>query len=152
MHTTNESCKSCHSLIDPIGFGLEKYDAIGQRREKLSITFFPGHGEKNTREKKVELELDSSGFIAGIPDSNFSSPRELGVVLARSKQCQECVVKQLFRYAAGRRETPNDRRIVDQAYETFKQSHFQFQELMVSLIKAMVFPPGQKDDHALSNN
>jgi hypothetical protein len=152
MHTNNETCKSCHSLIDPIGFGLEKYDAIGQHRDKLSITFFPGHGEKNMQKKTVQLELDSSGFIAGIPNSQFSSPRELGIVLAQSKQCQECVVKQLFRYAAGRRETPNDRRIIDQAYNRFKESHFRFQELMVALVESMVFPPGEKESYALNHH
>jgi len=38
-HTTERMCAGCHNLVDPIGFGLEKYDAIGQRRDKLKITF-----------------------------------------------------------------------------------------------------------------
>lgn len=42
IHQANESCKSCHSLIDPIGFGFERYDAVGQKRETLKVTFFPG--------------------------------------------------------------------------------------------------------------
>jgi hypothetical protein len=151
-HTNNESCASCHSLVDPIGFGLEKYDAIGQRREKLKITFFPGHGEKEEKTETVELNLDAQGFIAGIANSNFTTPRELGNVLAQSRQCQECVVKQLFRYAAGRRETPNDRRVIEKAYDEFKGSQFQFQELMVSLIKWMVFSPTEKESNALSSN
>ena len=53
----------------------------------------------------MELPIDSSGVVAGIPDSEFSSPKELGRVLAGSPQCQECVVKQYFRYQAGRLET-----------------------------------------------
>ena len=32
-HVSNPSCASCHNLIDPIGFGLEKFDAVGRRRE-----------------------------------------------------------------------------------------------------------------------
>ena len=43
------------------------------------------------------------GLVAGIPDSEFTSPRELGEILAKTPQCQECVVKQVFRYMAGRR-------------------------------------------------
>src|SRR5205085_6008356 len=134
-HLNNETCASCHAVIDPIGFGLEKFDAIGQKREKLKLTFFPGHGEKRTETKTVELELNSEGSIAGIPNSQFSSPRELGAVLAGSGQCQECVVKQLFRYATGRRETPADRAVIQRSFADFQQSQFRLKELLVSLVK-----------------
>ena len=37
----NKVCAGCHNLIHPIGFGLEKFDAIGMRREKQKLLFFP---------------------------------------------------------------------------------------------------------------
>ena len=77
--------------------------------------------------KTVELDLDTTGNVAGIPDSQFSSPRELGAVLAKSPQCQECMVKQYFRYTAGRLETPADRPVIRQVLEDFRRSQFQFQ-------------------------
>ena len=107
-HTTNPTCATCHSLIDPIGFGFEKFDAVGARREKLTI-LFRGTGQFAKVTKTVSVDLDTTGKVAGIPDSNFSSPKELGVILAKSPVCQECVVKQYFRYVAGRLETPGDR-------------------------------------------
>jgi hypothetical protein len=142
MHLNNESCSSCHQLIDPIGFGLEKFDAIGQQREKQTIVFRSARGEKEAPPEKVELPLDTTGEVAGIKDSAFSSPRELGKILAGSSQCQECVVKQLFRYAAGRHETAPDRVVIRKAYEDFKKSGFLFQDLLVSLSKWMIVPPG----------
>ena len=36
-HVINPGCASCHSLIDPIGFGFEKFDAVGGRRDKFSL-------------------------------------------------------------------------------------------------------------------
>ncbi len=141
QHQVNESCKSCHSLIDPVGFGFEHFDAIGQKREMLKVTFFPGHGEKDDKITSVELPIDASAFVAGIPNSEFASPRELGRVLSANPQCQQCVVKQLFRYAAGRRETRDDDRILERATADFRDSGYQFQKLMVSLIKYLVFPP-----------
>ena len=39
MHATSKACAGCHNLVDPIGFGFEKFDAIGQRRDKLKLTF-----------------------------------------------------------------------------------------------------------------
>ena len=50
--------------------------------------------------KSVDLDIDATGYVAGIPDSKFSSPSQLGTVLAKSAQCQECIVKQYFRYTA----------------------------------------------------
>ncbi|MDQ6699080.1 MAG: DUF1592 domain-containing protein, partial [Acidobacteriota bacterium] len=151
MHLNNESCASCHALIDPIGFGLEKFDALGQRREKLKLRFLPEHKEKKDIET-VDLELKSDGGIAGIPDSQFDSPRTLGNVLASSTQCQECIVKQLFRYAAGRKEGAADRAIIRQSFDDFQKAQFRFTELMVSLVKWSVFPPGRKESDAVSGN
>ncbi len=38
-HASNPSCASCHKLIDPIGFGFEKFDAVGARRDNLVLQF-----------------------------------------------------------------------------------------------------------------
>ena len=47
-HVTNPSCSTCHNLIDPIGFGFEKFDAIGARREKFKLLFFGDDEEGET--------------------------------------------------------------------------------------------------------
>ena len=139
FHLSNESCASCHRLIDPIGFGLEKFDAIGRKREKLALTFFAARGETERKPTKVELELDTKGRISGIPDSDFSTPAELGQVLAGNAECQKCVVKQVFRYAMGRLETPADRAVIDKGFDDFKRSQFKFQQLIISLVTSKVF-------------
>ena len=126
-------------MIDPIGFGLEKFDAIGKGREQESIQFFPAHGDHDAKPKTVKLDLDASGIILGIPDSQFSSPKELGRLLAATPQCQNCIVKQLFRYAMGRPETPADLSFLEKAQETFRGSQFRVKELMISLVKSKPF-------------
>jgi len=141
VHLGNESCATCHRLIDPIGFGLEKFDPVGARREKLKLTFFPDRRNRDAPPKSAELDLDTTGWIAGIEDSQFTSPRELGRVLASSPQCQECLVKQLFRYATGREETAGDRPVVARIYQDFRDSQFHFKELMIALLKWTEFPP-----------
>jgi hypothetical protein len=136
-HVTNPSCSTCHNLIDPIGFGFEKFDAIGSRRDKFKLMFFGDYegGNRRAKPRTVELEMDTNGYVAGIQNSKFSSPRELGAVLAGSPQCQECLVKQYFRYTAGRMETPADRSLIRQVMEDFKKSHFRFKELIISLVR-----------------
>jgi hypothetical protein len=137
MHTENKTCAGCHNLVDPIGFGFEKFDAIGQRREKLKLTFGQTFGEAKNAQRKVatiELDLDTRGQVAGIPNSAFTNPKELGDVLAGSPQCQECVVKQYFRYVTGRTETPADRPLIRSVLEDFRRSGFHFQEMIISMM------------------
>jgi len=117
-HTTNPSCAGCHTLIDPIGFAFEKFDSIGARRETTA-------------------PLDTSGQVAGISTATFASPRELGVILANSPQCQECIVKQYFRYLTGRTETPADRPLLRTVFERFKASDFRFRELIISMMSSL---------------
>jgi hypothetical protein len=143
VHLSSESCASCHNLIDPIGFGMEKFDALGKRREKLKLTFTAGRKERPIEPVTVELDLDTRGEVAGLPNSSFSSPRQLGTILSASTQCQECVVKQVFRYATGRKETPADRPVIRRIYEDFRDSQFRFQELMIALLKWTEFPLGR---------
>ncbi len=145
IHLSSPSCASCHSLIDPIGFGMEKFDAIGARREKLHVVVQP---ERQSKEQAVsfDLDLDTSGWVAGLVGTEgnsaaFQSPRELGKILASSAQCQECVVKQVFRYLMGRHESAADHFAIERAAQEFRASGFQFQELLVSLVKWTTYPP-----------
>lgn len=156
-HASNPSCATCHKLIDPIGFGLEKFDAVGARRDKLTLEFRTrpkgdsDEDERHVKTKTVSLNLNTIGDVAGIPDSQFSSPAELGAVLAKSAQCQGCVVKQYFRYTAGRLETPADRRLIQKVLEDFRNSHFHFKELIVSLTVQRQFPEQKGTAHVASN-
>lgn len=140
IHLESESCASCHRLIDPIGLGFEKFDAIGGYRDKLKLNILPGRAERNEAPKYAELELDTAGSVTGLPNSAFSSPRELGIILAATAQCQQCVVKQLFRYMAGRMEGPSDRALIEGAFEDFRKSGFRFQDLMVGLLQRSAGP------------
>lgn len=156
-HATNASCATCHKLIDPIGFGLERFDAIGARREKFQLEFAGARngqgGNRSRREtKKVDLEIDPAGYVAGVAGSDFRSPSQLGSVLARSEQCQECIVKQYFRYVAGRIETPADRPLIRRVYDEFRQSDFRFKELIAALMRARATLPHGGTENVASNH
>jgi hypothetical protein len=139
-HATNPACANCHKLMDGIGFGFEKFDAVGAKRDQLTLEFRGvkedggEEGGKRMAKRTVNLPLDTTAYVAGIPDSQFTSPAELGAVLAKSAQCQECMVKQYFRYTAGRLETPADRPLIRKVTDDFRSSGFEFEELIVSLL------------------
>jgi hypothetical protein len=141
VHLNSESCSGCHRLIDPIGLAFEQYNAIGAFHEKMVLQFSgPRGGEGRGRRQTIkELDLDLSGYIQGVEDSDFTSPRELGHLLAESHACQRAIVKQVFRYALGRQETEDDQPVIDGLLESFRASGFRFRELIVALVTSDLF-------------
>jgi hypothetical protein len=145
VHLNSAPCQSCHRLIDPIGVGFEQYDAIGRHRDKLTLEFGKGGEEESADEKDkvtVSLDLDTTAHVTGIDNSDFSTPKELGKILANDPTCQRCVVKQLFRYAMGREEKAGDQVAIDTMLSQFQSTGFQFRELMIALVKSEPFMGG----------
>ena len=142
MHVENPTCASCHRLMDPIGFGLENYDAVGRWRDHEVIEFESSGPKGRAAVTKVELPIDGKGEIAGLADSAFSEPKQIGRLLASSAACQECVVKQMFRYAFGRLETRADRETIHRAFAAFRESGFKFKELLIALVRSPQFLEG----------
>jgi hypothetical protein len=142
-HVENPTCASCHRLMDPIGFGFEHFDAIGQYRhqEMIPVPRRGGGGGGGGRggPPPIPLEIDARGEIAGLPNSNFSGARQLGSILANSPVCQECVVRQMFRYSYGRLESAADEKTIDRLYDQFKASGFKFKALLVALVQSPEF-------------
>lgn len=141
QHVENAACSSCHRLMDPIGFGLENYDAVGAWRDTEIVDVPSGFGEAR-RTKAVNVDITATGEIAGLANSTFSDARALGRVLASSPLCQDCVVKQVFRYAFGRPETPADRLTMTRVAEAFRNSGFKFKEILISLVRSPQFLEG----------
>jgi hypothetical protein len=141
-HVVNPTCASCHRLMDPIGFGLENFDAIGVWRDKETIALpgrAAGGGGGRGRGNRVTLAIDTQGEIAGIPNSTFSDAKQLGHILADSPVCQRCVVRQLFRYSYGRLETAADEPAIDDVFTRFRESGFRFKTLLLALIESPEF-------------
>jgi Protein of unknown function (DUF1592)/Protein of unknown function (DUF1588)/Protein of unknown function (DUF1587)/Protein of unknown function (DUF1595)/Protein of unknown function (DUF1585) len=91
-HRTNPACGGCHSMLEPLGFGLSRFDAIGAYRER------DGAG----------LPIDATGVIDGLPDATFDGALELVQRLRREPRVGACVSTHLVRFALGRVETESD--------------------------------------------
>jgi hypothetical protein len=136
IHLSNAACSGCHSLVDPVGFGFERFDAVGKHREKQLVTIFPTFDETSAKRKlqptEYKLDIKAEGDVLGLKNARFTSPRQLGEILAREPGCQKCVVKTLFRWASGRPEEPGDQALIETALERFRRSGFKFRELVVA--------------------
>ena len=146
VHLANPTCSGCHRLIDPIGFGFENFDAIGRFRDKQMIRIYPTFDEmKNktkTRPTEHKLDIEPGGFIQGMQNSQFTSPKEAGRILASDPGCQKCVVKMLFRYATGRPETEADQPAIEGAVTDFRSSQFRFKNLIIAVATSEPFLGG----------
>jgi len=147
QHEANPLCASCHRLMDPIGFGLEEFDALGRFRSHEAILIESPTGVRKD-DKKINLDLDTRGEIAGIPSSSFSDGKQLGAILSGARVCQECVVRQIFRYAFGRTEVSADEPAIQQLFATFRDSGFHFKELLNALVKSPQFMAGLEDNRS----
>jgi hypothetical protein len=98
QHRADPACAACHALLDPIGMGLENFDAIGRYRTKYT------NGDA----------VDSSGVL---PDkSTFSNLAELTAILAKTseKQLLDCASKMLMTYTLSRAVESTDGPYLDQ--------------------------------------
>ncbi|MCA9624470.1 MAG: DUF1592 domain-containing protein [Myxococcales bacterium] len=121
----NPDCASCHLMMNPIGFGFENYDAIGQWRD--------------TQNGKT---IDATGEIVAAADDlvgEFDGAVDLGQKLAASSQVAECVTSQWFRFAYNRTVTKDDACNLDQLNEAFAASDFNIRELLVALTQTETF-------------
>lgn len=118
MHRNEPRCASCHTLIDPIGFGFENYDGIGRFRE-----FEEGHA------------IDASGMVNAGGDANgaFDGAIELSERLSESRTFHACMTSQMFRFASGRIETRSDACSTLDLRARFEDSGWDLRELIVGI-------------------
>jgi hypothetical protein len=123
-------CGTCHSIIDPMGYGFENFDPIGRWRD-------------TDRGKPV----DASGTLLGSEvDGPFRGVAELGKRLAGSKAVSDCVASKYFRFAVGREESPRDACSVDVMKKSMRDSGGDLRELLVAYTQTDAFLFRSKGD------
>jgi hypothetical protein len=123
MHSQVQPCKGCHTLMDPIGFGFENYDGIGQWR--------------STDQGQT---VDSSGTLTGSDvDGNFSGAVDLAHKLAQSPEVRDCVATEWFRYAMGRGESTDDACSLQSLQQSFSASQSDMRQLLVAVTQTTAF-------------
>ena len=128
QHTSVASCAACHRAIDPIGFGFEHYDAIGQYRERDNGQPVDAGGDMN--------DVEGIGTGTSAP---FSTLTELAKILTESDAAPNCFVTQLYRYERGAFESEATACAVERARTRFRQTGFDIREAMVALTQTTDF-------------
>lgn len=118
QHRANAACASCHSRLDPLGFSLEGYDAIGKFRTGETI--------------------DTSGQLPG--GAKFSGANGLkGVLMERKDEFVECLSEKLLTYALGRGLEYHDLPAVRKIREQTAKGDYRFSALTLAVVNSVPF-------------
>ena len=121
QHRENPACASCHQRMDPLGFGLENYNAIG-----------------GWREKDEDFVIDASGELPG--GESFKSPKELRAILKkRDTEFRGCVTEKLLTYALGRGIEFEDQCTVTGISSAVAKQGNKFSALVLEIVRSDAF-------------
>ena len=120
-HRKNPTCASCHSRMDPLGFGLENFNAIGAWR---------------TEDGK--FPVDASGTL---PDGQtFRTPAELKVLLRQDRDVfARALTEKLLIYALGRGVERYDRPTVTEIVAKLPSQDYRFSTLVSGIVNSLPF-------------
>jgi Protein of unknown function (DUF1592)/Protein of unknown function (DUF1588)/Protein of unknown function (DUF1595)/Protein of unknown function (DUF1585)/Protein of unknown function (DUF1587) len=118
-HRTQPACKACHTLMDPLGLTLERYDGLGAFR---------------TRENGAVINV--SGSLDG---REFEAAPGLGQALRDHPETTRCLVKKVYRTAVGRAELSEERDYLRYLEQAFAGSGYRLPALMRTIATSEAF-------------
>jgi hypothetical protein len=113
-HMTSPGCAACHQYMDPLGFPLENFDAIGKYRTTDN-----------------GLPVDPSGNFDGVPVADANG---LGVAASQSVTVAQCLVRKYYTYAVGHEERDVDGSVLNTLATAFKASGFKLRDLTLAVV------------------
>ncbi len=120
-HRKNPACASCHAKMDPLGFGLENFDAVGAFRDKDG-----------------GAPIDPSGELPG--GVKFAGPVELKKILVGKKELfARCLTEKLLTYGLGRGLEFYDKRSVDKITAGLARQDYKFSALVTEIVTSNPF-------------
>ncbi|MDQ3033193.1 MAG: DUF1592 domain-containing protein [Myxococcota bacterium] len=120
--TASPGCQTCHSVLNPLGFLLEHYDASGRYLELDG-----------------DHPIDASGALPRGAPGSLDGARDLAVALSESESVHRCVTRQWFRFALGREETSHDAASLEHVLETYRDAGYELEALIVALVQSPAF-------------
>lgn len=122
IHRTKASCAGCHAKIDPLGFGLENFDAIGRWRTT------DANG----------AAIDSKATLPG--DISFSTPAELKkLLLASDTLFLRNLARKMLGYSLGRPLDYYDEPVISELVAKLRKDDLKMQTLILSIVESYPF-------------
>jgi hypothetical protein len=128
--TAAPACKGCHGMINPFGFGLEGFDAIGRARAH----------EATATAGLLPVDASGSTTLDGATEAtSWSSALELANALASSQEARRCFTQNLYRFAHRRPADPQDDPEINAITGDFIASGEQITALVLRVVDSRAF-------------
>jgi cytochrome c551/c552 len=133
-HRRNAACAGCHATMDPLGFALENFDAVGKWRDK---------SEDNA-------PIDASGVLpGGAPVNGPASLR--AALLSRPDQFAATLAEKLLTFALGRGLDYNDAPAVRAIARGAAADDYRFSSIILGIVRSVPFQLKIKPEQAISS-
>ena len=141
FHRQKESCNSCHRQIDPWGIPLENFDATGQWRDyRKPPELKKVKGKKAPKKSKVPKKpIEVSSKLPDGTELNGFQSLKTHLLEHEKDRFANAFVRRLLTYALGRNLEITDTETVAKLQDTFAQSGYQIDELLVAIVKSEAF-------------
>ncbi len=136
-HQEDPQCASCHRKIDPIGFGLENFDAAGQWRTEDSYTAIDANGKPDPKSKKTWTIDSAAAFHKGPAFKDYFELRNL--IASKSDAFARSFSEALIEFALGRPLGFRDEPLVDEMIAQAGKKNFAMREFIHALIRSRDF-------------
>ncbi|MDX1946156.1 MAG: DUF1592 domain-containing protein [Pirellulaceae bacterium] len=137
LHQEQAQCASCHRKIDPIGLGLENFDAAGQWRVEDSYQLLTTGGKPDPKLVKT-WQIDAAGALHDGP--KFGDYFELRqIIAAKSDSFARGFSEALIEYALGRPCGFSDEPLVEDMLKRARERNFAPREFIHALIASSAF-------------
>ena len=135
-HQEQPQCAQCHQKIDPVGFGLENFDASGTWRDEEVIG--SGRFRFGRWTKESRFDIDPSGQLpGGVKFNNYQELRDK--VATYEDDFARGMVEDLIAYGLGRPYGFTDEPLADAILEAGKRDNYQMGSLIEELVQAKAF-------------
>jgi len=136
-HQEDPQCASCHRKIDPIGFGLENFDAAGQWRTEDSYTALDANGKPDPKSTKRWPIQPAAAFFKGPSFTNFFSLRD--IIASKSDAFARSFSEAVIEFALGRPIGFRDEPLVDDMLKQASKKDFAMREFIHALVSSREF-------------
>ena len=133
LHKEVPQCASCHEKIDPIGYGLESFDKMGNFRESIRVKNNP-----NDRKRGRVVEIDASGYLSDTePFSDFKGFKQM--LLKNKDKLARSLFEEMLAYAIGRKIEFIDEEEVDACLSRLKRRNYPMQDMILEVVNSKAF-------------
>ncbi|HSJ00931.1 MAG TPA: DUF1592 domain-containing protein, partial [Verrucomicrobium sp.] len=136
-HQEDAQCASCHRKIDPIGFGLENFDAVGQWRTEDSYTASNTAGKPDPKTKRTWTIDPASALHNGPAFKDYFGLRD--IVASKSDAFARGFISALIEYSLGRPCGFSDEPLVADLLNQTRQKDFATREFIHALVRSKEF-------------